>query len=383
MSKLTWSVIILLGCVLSTSTEADDSDKHLSPEALENLHRFVQVMDLVKTDYIRPVDDKELVEKALAGMLVLLDPHSSYLSPTEFAEVSSNSTGRFGGVDLEIQTIDGFTRVISPIEGGPAARAGVLPGELIARIDGYNVIGERVQEVIGRLRGDPGSTVKITLRDPKSGKDRELSMVREIAKAPSAYVHQIADKVLMLRISKFDTQTLQEVKSQLREHTASPRNLSGLIVDLRNNPGGIFNTCLDVANLFLPGGATIVQMRGRIEKYNRLFLADPQRSDLEWSSQPMVVLVNSGSAACSELLAAALRDNDRAIVVGTQTFGTATVQTVVPLMDGGAVKLTTAEWLTPKGRSIDGYGVAPDVETGDGDPLPTALTRLGVAATSP
>jgi carboxyl-terminal processing protease len=377
-------LLMSLACTApGLAAAADDGGKQLPPETLENLRRFVQIVDKVKAEYVRPVDDKELVDKALAGMLPALDPQSAYLSPADFAEMNVVSTGKFGSVGLELQTIGGYSRVVSPIDGTPAARAGVATGELIVRIDGKVVIGLPIQDVVRRLRGDPGTTVTLALLEPKTGRERELSLVREIIKAPGPSLRKATDNVLMLRIAQFRTDTVQDVKRQLREQAGSAGGLKGLILDLRNNPGGVFSGCIDVANLFLPGGTVIAQMRGRAELNNRLFTADARNTDPDWSAVPMVVLVNSGSAACSELLAAALRDNGRATLIGAQTYGRATVQTIVPLADGGAIKLTTAEWVTPKGVSINGVGVMPDVDTGEADPLPPALARLGAPAATP
>ncbi len=318
------------------------------------LELFGDVLDTVERQYVTPVDDKQLIEAALDGMLSSLDPHSNYLNAEAFSEMQDQTRGEYGGLGNE----DGVIKVISPMDGTPAARAGIKAGDYITAVDGQSVLGMTVNEAVKQMRGKPGELVTVTIAREKTD-PFDVKLVREIIQPKSVTYHEEGDYGY-LRLSGFNEKATDETLAAINALRAKNPKMKGLVLDLRNNPGGLLDQAVGVADLFLDGGE-VVSQRGRdprdIERYN----AKP--GDV-LNGLPVVVLVNSGSASASEIVAGALQDRHRAELVGLTSFGKGSVQTVIPLRNGldGAVKLTTARYFTPSGRSIQKTGIEPDLE---------------------
>ncbi|WP_269715296.1 S41 family peptidase [Caulobacter sp. NIBR2454] len=322
------------------------------------LELFGDVVDTVERQYVAPVDDTKLIESALDGMLSSLDPHSGYLSPDGFEDMQDNTRGEYGGLGLEVTSEEGVVKVISPMDGTPAERAGVQPGDYITAVNGSSVLGLTTNDVVKQLRGEPGSPVSLTLAREKSD-PIEVKLTREVIK-PRTVTARIEGDFGYVRLASFNEKATDEVEAAVKDLKAKNPNMKGLVFDLRNNPGGLVDQSVGVADLFLEGGE-VVSQRGRdprdIERYN----ARP--GDI-LNGLPMVVLINQGSASASEIVAGALKDRKRAEIVGLTSFGKGSVQTVIPLRGGqdGALKLTTARYYTPSGRSIQQTGIDPDLE---------------------
>ena len=325
---------------------------------LKDLQTFVEILNRVKVDYVEPVTDEALLENAVRGMLAGLDPHSSYLDKEEFAEVNVQTSGKFGGLGIEVQMLNGFVKVIAPIDETPAAKAGVQPGDLIVKIDDTPVKGMSLTDAVKRMRGEPGS--KITLTIVREGVEPlVLEMKRDIINVSSVRSRMLEPGLAYLRVTTFSTltgKTLADEMKKLRKQ-APGGVIKGLVLDLRNNPGGVLNAAIEVSDAFLDKG-TIVSIKGRVSDANREYNATPGDTI---DGKPIVVLVNGGSASASEIVAGALQDHQRALVVGSQTFGKGSVQTILPLQNDSAIKLTTARYYTPKGRSIQAEGIEPDI----------------------
>ncbi len=322
------------------------------------LELFGDVVDTVERQYVAPVDDTKLIESALDGMLSSLDPHSGYLSPDGFEDMQDNTRGEYGGVGLEVTSEEGVVKVISPMDGTPAERAGVQPGDFITGVNGASVLGLSTNDVVKQLRGEPGSSVGLTLAREKSD-PVEVKLVREVIK-PRTVTARMEGDYGYVRLGSFNEKATDEVEAAVKDLKAKNPALKGLVFDMRNNPGGLVDQAVGVADLFLEGGE-VVSQRGRdprdIERYN----ARP--GDIA-AGLPIVVLINQGSASASEIVAGALKDRKRAEIVGLTSFGKGSVQTVIPLRGGqdGALKLTTARYYTPSGRSIQQTGIDPDLE---------------------
>jgi len=322
------------------------------------LTMFGDVLDTVERQYVTEVDDTKLIHAALDGMLTSLDPHSGYLDPENFDDMRDQTRGEYGGLGLEITTEDGVVKVISPMDGTPAATAGVKPGDYITAVNGESVLGLSVNDAVKQMRGKPGETVTLTIAREKSD-PFDVKIVREVIK-PKTAVARIEGDYGYLRISGFNEKTTDEAEAAWAKIKAEKPNMKGLILDLRNNPGGLLDQAVSISDLFLENGE-IVSQRGRdprdVERYN----ARP--GDIT-GGLPMVVLINSGSASAAEIVAGALQDRKRAELVGLTSFGKGSVQTVIPLRGGvdGALKLTTARYYTPSGRSIQKTGITPDLE---------------------
>ncbi|MGY3485736.1 carboxyl-terminal processing protease [Bradyrhizobium sp. USDA 4011] len=316
------------------------------------------VMQLVQQDYVHPVDSGQLTDAALKGMLSRLDPHSSYMTELEFRESREDMSGKFGGVGLKITDHNGLPTVLSPIDDTPGARAGLQPGDAIVSVDGQSTHGVDLMEVIRKIRGQPGSIVKLTIQ--RGGQSPfEVPLTRQVIEVRSVKSRLEANDVGYLRISEFGEQTPNELHQAISalQHEAGGK-LAGLVLDLRNDPGGLLTSAVDVSSDFLNGG-TVVSIRGRNGNDDQSFTAPATGALLP--DTPMVVLVNSASASASEIVAGALQDRHRATVMGTQSFGKGSVQTIIPIKDHGALRLTSALYYTPSGRSIQGNGVTPDV----------------------
>ncbi|RAK61735.1 S41 family peptidase [Phenylobacterium hankyongense] len=319
---------------------------------------FGDVLDTVERQYVTPVDDTKLIHAALDGMLTSLDPHSGYLDPESFDDMRDQTRGEYGGLGLEVTSEDGVVKVISPMDGTPAANAGVKAGDFITAVNGDSVLGLSVNDAVKQMRGKPGETVTLTIAREKSD-PFDVKLVREVIKPKSATAKMEGDYGV-LRLSGFNEKTTDEAEEAFASLKAKNPKMKGLVLDLRNNPGGLLDQAVGVSDLFLNNGE-IVSQRGRdprdVERYN----ARP--GDIT-NGMPMVVLINSGTASAAEIVAGALQDRKRAEIVGLTSFGKGSVQTVIPLRGGmdGALKLTTARYYTPSGRSIQKTGIEPDLE---------------------
>jgi len=319
---------------------------------------FGDVLNTVENQYVAEVDDTKLIQSAIDGMLTSLDPHSGYLDPESFDDMRDQTRGEYGGLGIEVTSEDGIVKVISPMDGTPAAKAGIKPGDYITAVNGESVLGLSVTEAVKQMRGKPGETVALTIAREKSD-PFDVKLVREIIK-PKNVTAKMDGDYGVIRIGSFNEKTTDETEAAFADLKTKNPKLKGIVLDLRNNPGGLLDQAVGVSDLFLENGE-IVSQRGRdprdVERYN----ARP--GDIT-SGMPMVVLINSGSASASEIVAGALQDRKRAEVVGLTSFGKGSVQTVIPLRGGidGALKLTTARYYTPSGRSIQKTGITPDLE---------------------
>jgi carboxyl-terminal processing protease len=316
------------------------------------------VIQLVEHDYVHPISAHELTKDALKGMLNRLDPHSDYMDEQEFKQSQSNISGRFGGLGIEISEQGGVPKVIAPIEGTPAARAGIQPGDLIVAIEGESAQGMNLDKVVRVLRGKPGTKVTITIA--RGGREPfDVTITRSIIQVQTVKSKLEANGIGYARITQFGEATPADLKRALRQlNNEAGGALKGMVLDLRNDPGGLLTSAVTIAGNFLKGG-TVVTIKGRLATDNHAYKADP--GDSVEPTAPMVVLINGASASASEIVAGALQDRHRATIMGTQSFGKGSVQTIIPLNGHGALRLTTALYYTPGGRSIQGQGIAPDV----------------------
>jgi carboxyl-terminal processing protease len=326
---------------------------------VEELRTFSDVFGRIKNDYVVDVDDKELIENAIRGMLSGLDPHSSYLDAEQFTELQVGTTGQFGGLGIEVGMEDGFVKVIAPIDDTPAQRAGVQSGDLVIRLDETPVKGMTLNDAVKIMRGKPGTEIVLTIVREGLDKPIKVSITRDIIKVQSVKSRTLEPGFGYLRISQFQSKTadyMVDAIEDLKKENDGP--LDGLVLDLRNNPGGVLNGAVAVSDAFLTKGM-IVYTEGRIADSRLRFNATP---DDIIDGSPLVVLVNQGSASASEIVAGALQDHKRAIIIGAKTFGKGSVQTILPLSSDSALKLTTARYYTPSGKSIQAEGITPDIE---------------------
>ncbi|HEX8958310.1 MAG TPA: S41 family peptidase [Solirubrobacterales bacterium] len=325
------------------------------------LELFGDVLTEVDRQYVTPVDDKKLIQSAMEGMLTSLDPHSDYLTPDAYNDLQDQTRGEYGGLGLEIQSDEGAVKVISPIDGTPAARAGIKPGDYILAVNGQNILGMSVTDAVKEMRGKPGEMVTLTIGREKQ-EPFDVKLVREVIQ-PKSVTYKMQGDYGYLRLSGFNEKATDETLAAINDLKAKNPNMKGLVLDLRNNPGGLLDQAVGVASLFLNGGE-VVSQRGRdpqdIERY------DAKGHDV-LNGLPMAVLINSGTASASEIVSGALQDRHRAAIVGVTSFGKGSVQTVIPLRGGldGALKLTTARYFTPSGRSIQKTGIQPDLEVAE------------------
>ncbi|MFF7707505.1 S41 family peptidase [Pseudomonas sp. NPDC007930] len=330
-----------------------------NPLPLDELRTFAEVMDRIKAAYVEPVDDKTLLENAIKGMLSNLDPHSAYLGPEDFAELQESTSGEFGGLGIEVGVEDGFVKVVSPIDDTPASRAGIQAGDLIVKINGQPTRGQSMNEAVDKMRGKVGEKISLTLvRD--GGQPFDVTIARAIIQVKSVRAQLLEDGYGYLRITQFQVKTGEEVSkalAQLKKQNGN-KKLNGLVMDLRNNPGGVLQAAVETADNFLTSGL-IVYTKGRLPNSELRFNADPVDQS---EGVPLVVLINGGSASASEIVAGALQDQKRGVLMGTDSFGKGSVQTVLPLTNDRALKITTALYFTPNGRSIQAQGIVPDVE---------------------
>ena len=353
---LALALSFLAGISLAVKAEQDTPQ---NPLPLDELRTFTGVLDAVKQDYVEPVKDKDLLENAIRGMLSNLDPHSAYLDAEAFQDLQIGTSGEFGGLGIEVGQENGFIKVIAPIDDTPAQRAGIRAGDLIIRLDDASVKGMPLSDAIARMRGKPNTPITLTILREGAKKPLKIKLIREVIQVKSVKNRLLEPGFGYLRITQFQARTapsLEEALHDLEKQNQGP--LKGLILDLRNNPGGVLNGAVDVADEFLEEGV-IVQTKGRGDSSEQTFKATA--GDL-LNKAPMIVMVNGGSASASEIVAGALQDHQRALVLGERTFGKGSVQTILPLGNGTAVKLTTARYYTPNGRSIQAEGIKPDIE---------------------
>lgn len=358
---LVLSIGLILGVTLAIGQGVlaeKERSKAMGALPLDELRSFTEVFARIKKDYVEPVSDKTLLENAIRGMLSGLDPHSSYLDPESFKELQVGTTGEFGGLGIEVGMEDGFVKVISPIDDTPAERAGVKAGDLIIRLDEKPVKGMTLHDAVKLMRGKVGTDIKLTIIREGEEKPLTITITRDTIKVKSVRARSLDDGFGYLRISQFQSHTgenMAEAIDKLKKENNG--KLKGLVLDLRNNPGGVLNAAVEVSDAFLDKGL-IVYTQGRIADSEMKFNATP-RTLLDGA--PLVVLVNGGSASASEIVSGALQDHKRAVILGTRTFGKGSVQTILPLSDDTALKLTTARYYTPSGRSIQAEGIEPDI----------------------
>lgn len=324
---------------------------------LEELRMFAEVFGRIKSAYVEPVTDEQLLEDAIRGMVAGLDPHSSYLAPDDFGSLQESTSGRFGGLGIEVGMKDGFIHVISPIDDTPASRAGLQSGDLIIKIDDTPVQGMGLSEAVDLLRGEIGTSVRLSIMRDSADAPFEVEIERAAIKSSSVKSRLLADGYGYVRISQFQANTGEELNSAIAK-VSEAQPLKGLVVDLRNNPGGVLQAAVDVSDAFLNEGR-IVYTEGRLERSELSF--DANADTAVPMETPVIVLINGGSASASEIVAGALQDQQRAVILGTQSFGKGSVQTILPLSEDRGVKITTARYFTPSGRSIQAQGIVPDV----------------------
>jgi carboxyl-terminal processing protease len=352
LSVLTFFSLLLITC----SAVADVSQKERE-ETYKQLELFANVLSILQDNYVEPIDTKEIIEGAINGLLLSLDPHSSYLKPESFQDLKDETQGNFTGIGIEITMRDNILTVISPIEGTPADLAGIMAKDMIVKIDGELTKDMTPMDAIKKLRGPKGTKVTISVHRDDWKELKDFTMIRDTIPILSVKSFFLEPGLAYTRITNFQSQTTADYKKSLRD-LESAHAIKGLILDLRNNPGGLLNQAVSIADIFIDEGL-IVYTKGRTEEQNMTFKAHESGGEKKY---PMVVLVNEGSASAAEIVAGALQDHKRAIIVGTQTFGKGSVQTIVPLPDGAGLRLTTARYYTPSGRSIQAKGITPDVE---------------------
>ncbi len=327
---------------------------------LDELRTFTEVFSKIKSDYVEDVADKKLLEDAIGGMLAGLDPHSTYLDPEGYKDVRIGTEGQFGGLGIEVTMENGFVKVVSPIEDTPAARAGLQPGDLIVRLDDQAVKGMSLSDAVKLMRGKPGSNITLTVVREGENMPLKITVTRAVIKIRSVKSRLLEPGYGYIRITQFQANTTKNMKTSLSKlEKENGGKLKGVVLDLRNNPGGVLNAAVSVSDAFLKKGI-IVYTEGRVADSKLTFEAQP---DQVLEGAPLVVLVNGGSASASEIVAGALQDNGRAVIMGTKTFGKGSVQTIMPMSNGAALKLTTARYFTPSGRSIQATGIEPDIVT--------------------
>jgi carboxyl-terminal processing protease len=353
----------------------------LAPLPLEELQQLAAVFGMVKSDYVESVDEKKLINDAIAGMVAGLDPHSQYFDKKSFKEFRESTGGKFVGIGIEMGMEDGAVKVVSPIEGSPAFRAGLKPGDLITRIDDTPVKGLNVDQAVKRMRGEPNTKVNLTVFRKTESRTFPVTIVREEIRMQSVRAKMIEPGFGWVRVSQFQDRTVDDFVRKIEELYKQDPNLKGLVLDLRNDPGGLLDAAVALSAAFLPSDLVVVSTKGQIAESQSTYLASPEyysrrggdplkRLPAALKTVPLVVLVNEGSASASEIVAGALQDHKRAVIMGAQTFGKGSVQTVRPLSADTALKITTARYYTPAGRSIQAKGIVPDVwldETADGN----------------
>jgi carboxyl-terminal processing protease len=387
---------VVAGLLLGLNFSAIAQREARSPLPLAEIQTLAEVFGNIKQGYVEPVDDKKLLTGAVRGMLTELDPHSSYLDIEENKEFETGIRGEFGGLGIEVGTEDGFVKVVSPIEDTPAARAGIKPGDLIIRIDDVSTKGIGLTEAVKRMRGKPKTPIKLQIARKGEVKPLEITLIREVIRVQSVRAKIIEPGVAHVRVTQFQERTTDDLAKALeRLSRESGGKLTGVLLDLRNNPGGLLHAAIGVSAAFLEPRMAVVSSNGRLPDTKHEYLASPDEYAVRprgedqlkilpasMKSVPMVVLVNDGSASASEIVAGALQDHKRAVIMGQQTFGKGSVQTKLNLSNGAGMKLTTARYYTPLGRSIQAKGIVPDwlvTEYADGDRRPQRTREADLA----
>ncbi|WP_319584837.1 S41 family peptidase [uncultured Pseudodesulfovibrio sp.] len=348
-----WIVTFLL---LFTLTVAPAPTIAAKGDQFEALKTFSQVLDLVESNYVKPVTKKELIDNSIKGMLEELDPHSTYLSPEDFKDMQVDTAGKFSGIGIEISMDQGRIIVVSPIEDTPAYKAGLLAGDIILEIDGESTQDMTLMDAVKLIRGEKGTTVTLLILHKDSNKPVEVPIVRGTIPIVNVKTQSLEDGYLYLRLTKFQESSTKNLREAIAEYQKK-HALKGIVFDLRNNPGGLLNQAVSVSDTFLEDG-TIVYIQGRDPANRKDFFATKSSDDVK---VPMVTLINAGSASASEIVAGALQDRKRSLIVGERSFGKGSVQQIIPLSDGSGIKLTTALYYTPSGRSIQAKGIDPDL----------------------
>lgn len=394
MQTAAWVGVGILTGALATFSLQPLARNAVAPLPLEEIQQLAAVYGLIKTDYVEPVDDKKLITDAISGMVASLDPHSQYFDKSSFKEFREGTTGRFVGVGIEISQEDGLIRIVSPIEGSPADRAGLMTNDLITKIDDTAVKGLSLTEAVKRMRGEPNTQVVLTIFRKDESRTFTVTITREEIKTRSVKGEIIEPGYAWLRLSQFQDRTVDDFVNKLAELYAKEPQLKGLVLDLRNDPGGLLDAAIAVSAAFLPPDVTVVTTNGQLAESKATFTTSPadymprrfpiggndplKRLPAGVKKVPLVVLVNEGSASASEIVAGALQDHKRATIMGSQTFGKGSVQTVRQLGPDSGIKLTTALYYTPLGRSIQAKGIAPDIEldeTAEGSPYASLRVR--------
>ncbi|MEB2352860.1 MAG: S41 family peptidase [Burkholderiaceae bacterium] len=371
----------LAGVLISLGLTAVAQREPRTTLPLDELRQFTDVFGAIKANYVEPVEDRKLITGAIDGMLSNLDPHSAYLDAEAFKELQVGTQGEFGGLGIEVGTEDGFVKVVAPIEDTPAARAGVKAGDLIVRIDDKPTKGMSLNDAVKMMRGKPKTPITLTISRKGEAQPIVVRIVRDVIKVQSVRSKVLEPGIGYVRVTQFQEHTVENLARHL-DSLAKQNALGSIVLDLRNDPGGLLHGAVGVSAAFLPPNAVVVTTDGRTEDARRKYVANPEdylrgsRDDVlrrlpaVVKTAPMVVLVNAGSASASEIVAGALQDHKRAVVLGTQTFGKGSVQSILPLSHTTAIKLTTARYYTPNGRSIQARGITPDYlveETPEGD----------------
>jgi carboxyl-terminal processing protease len=361
-----------------------------APLPIEELRAFTEVFGRVKSDYVEAVDDKKLITEAINGMLTGLDPHSAYLDQEAFRELQVGTQGEFGGLGIEVGMEDGFVKVVAPIDDTPASRAGLKPGDLIIKLDETSVKGMTLNEAVKRMRGRPNTQITLTIVRKGEAKPMVVTLTRAVIKIQSVKSKLLEPGYAYFRVTQFQEQTGENLARSIeRLFTENQGAMKGIVLDLRNDPGGLLNGAVAVSAAFLPAGSLVVYTDGRTEDSKMKLNARPEdylrgrmkedfnrRLPEDVKTVPMVVLVNGGSASASEIVAGALQDHKRAVIMGQPTFGKGSVQTILPLGNNTAIKLTTARYYTPSGRSIQAKGIMPDIPLDDGASDRAATLKL-------
>ncbi len=381
---------LVAGIAVATQFSAQAQKQGNSPLPLEELRQLADVFGLIKSDYVEPVDDKKLLTEAISGMVASLDPHSAYLDKKAFKELKEGTQGKFVGLGIEVGMEDGYVKVISPIEDSPAYRAGLKPGDLITRLDNTPVKGMTLEQAVKRMRGEPNTKITLTIARKDEGKPLIITIVREEIQVRSVKAKFVEPGYAWLRVSQFQEPTVADMAKKINALYAENPKIKGLVLDLRNDPGGVLPGAIGVAAAFLPKDVVVVSTNGQLPDSKATFYArrefyaarnfgDPLAKLPEpLKKVKMVVLVNAGSASASEIVAGALQDHKRATILGSQTFGKGSVQTIRQISPDTAVKLTTARYYTPNGRAIQAKGIVPDLlvdETSEGDGLNSLYLR--------
>jgi carboxyl-terminal processing protease len=350
-------IIILVGLFILIGPYHDSKVSALDKGVYKDIKTFNEVFDMVKKNYVEEVASDVLIQGAINGMIKTLDPHSAFMTPEIYKELEVETQGRFGGIGIEITILKDVLTVVSPIEDTPAFNAGVKAGDQIIKIDGKSTKDITIMEAVKKMRGPKGTKVTITIMRENMTKSKDVILTRAIIQVKSVKAKTFEDKIGYIRIASFNERTADDLRKALKDIGEKVHPMKGLVLDLRNDPGGLLIQAIEVSDMFLKTGV-IVSTRGRTKNMETKTMARDNGNEI---TCPIVILVNEGTASAAEIVAGALQDNGRALIIGTRTFGKASVQTVIPLEDGSALKLTTARYYTPKGRSIQAEGIKPDI----------------------